>query len=311
MTIERTRVIAQPKPWGVTDLRPWSAAGHDGALIGELSYQRTDESGPPPALLLKLLFTSAPLSIQVHPDDAYAKTIGLPNGKNEAWYVLSAAPDAMISIGLKRSVTSQQLKRAIDDGSIVELVNSRTVKADDVVAVPAGTIHAIGAGIVLAEIQQRSDATFRLFDHGRVRPLNVSDGVAVAHLGPCEPQRQPKRMTGQRRLLVSNSNFVFERIELAPGSRWRLNAERETWLLTLGGSVCAGSLNLVRGEAAFLQSEMIAVQAGRMGAECLVAYVGSDGVVQNLLLPIVPQVQSKLAATATRKRTIAHPGVQL
>ena len=311
MTIERTRVIAQPKPWGVTELRPWSATGNDGSLIGELSYQRSDESGPPPELLLKHLFTNAPLSIQDHPDDADAKTIELPNGRNEAWHVLSVAPDAMICIGLKRLVKSQQLKPAIDDGSIVELVHSRTVKADDVVAVPAGTIHAIGSGIVLADFQLRSSGTFRLLDHFHVRPLNFSDGVAVAHLGPCEPQRRPKRTTGQRRLLISNSNFVFERIELEPGSRWRLDAERETWLLTLGGSGCSGSLKPVRGEAAFLKSEMIAVQADRMGANCLVAYVGSDGVVQNLVLPIVSQVQAKLTAAATRKRTIMHPGVQL
>ena len=85
MAIERAHVAVHLKPWGVTDLRPWSQAGGNGARIGELSFERTDRAAPATSLLLKLLFTSEPLSIQVHPDDAYARSIGLPNGKNEAW----------------------------------------------------------------------------------------------------------------------------------------------------------------------------------------------------------------------------------
>ena len=97
----------------------------------------------------------------------YAQSMGLPNGKTEAWYVLSATPEAKVALGLKRRLTPQQLREAIDDGSISDLVVWQAVSAGDVIFVPAGTIHAIGAGLVIAEIQQRSDATFRLFDHGR------------------------------------------------------------------------------------------------------------------------------------------------
>jgi mannose-6-phosphate isomerase len=114
--------------------------------------------------LLKLLFTSQPLSIQVHPDDAFAHLNGLPNGKSEAWYVLRAVPDAKVALGFSRQLTSQQLREAIDDGSISDLVVWKSVLPDDVIFVPAGTVHAIGAGLVIAELQQRSDATFRLFD---------------------------------------------------------------------------------------------------------------------------------------------------
>ena len=139
------------------------------------------ERADTPALLLKLLFTSEPLSIQVHPDDTFARAMGLPNGKSEAWYILSAEPDAQIGVGLKHQVTPQELRASIKDGSIAELVQWRPVAKGDVIFIPAGTIHAIGAGIVLAEIQQRSDATFRLFDYGRQRELHEDNGVAVAH----------------------------------------------------------------------------------------------------------------------------------
>ena len=138
-----------------------SNAGHDGDVIGEIWYERSDNSDINPSLLLKLLFTSQPLSIQVHPDDAFARSMGLPNGKTEAWYVLSAAPDAKVALGLRRRLSPQQLRAAIDDGLISDLVVWHAVSADDVISVPAGTIHAIGAGLVIAELQQRSDTTFR------------------------------------------------------------------------------------------------------------------------------------------------------
>ena len=160
-----------------------------------------------PALLLKLLFTSQPLSIQVHPGDAYARSMGLPNGKTEAWYVLSAAPEAKIALGLKRRLTKQQLRHAIDDGSISDLVVWQAVCAGDTVFVPAGTIHAIGAGLVIAEIQQRSDATFRLFDHGRGRELHIEDAIAVADAGPADFHVTPSRLTDSRTLLTSNTSL--------------------------------------------------------------------------------------------------------
>ena len=83
------------------------------------------KDAPVPALLLKLLFTSEPLSIQVHPDDTFARAIGMPNGKSEAWYILSAEPGAQVGVGLKHRVTPQELRAAIKDGSIVDLVQWR------------------------------------------------------------------------------------------------------------------------------------------------------------------------------------------
>ena len=190
MTIEHAIAHSLSKPWGVVDPRPWSSAGRDDNTIGEIWYERSGSAAAAPSLLLKLLFTSQPLSIQVHPDDAYAQSIGLPNGKTEAWYVLSAAPEAKVALGLKRRLTPQQLRHAADDGSIADLVVWQAVSAGDAIFVPAGTIHAIGAGLVIAEIQQRSDATFRLFDHGRGRELHIENAIAVADAGPAGIQRR-------------------------------------------------------------------------------------------------------------------------
>ena len=283
MAIEVAQSRELQKPWGMTDLRPWSDTDHAGRPIGEICYERSGSAVSVPALLLKVLLTSQPLSIQVHPDDAFAQSIGLPNGKSEAWYVLSARPGAAVAVGLNQSLTPAQLRRAIDDGSIADHMAWRTVVAGDTVFVPAGTIHAIGPGLVIAEIQQRSDATFRLFDHGRDRELHVDHAVAAARATPAASQPRPKHLTNGRTLLASNPHFVFERLELEPDSRWRLDASRETWLFMLNGSARASGFDLVKGEAVFAQAERVDLQAGETGVVCLVAYTGRGGPEPRLL----------------------------
>lgn len=101
MTIEHASTQAVLKPWGSTDLRPWSEILHDSTAIGELWYERADTGARSPTLLLKLLFTKEALSIQVRPDDTFVQSIGLTHGKTEAWYILSATPDAQVAVGLK------------------------------------------------------------------------------------------------------------------------------------------------------------------------------------------------------------------
>ena len=158
------------------------------------------------------------------------------NGKTEAWYILSATPEAKVAVGLKRHLTTPQLRASIEDGSIVDLIQWRQVSKDDVIFVPAGTIHAIGPALVLAEIQQRSDTTFRLFDYGRQREIHVDNAVAAANAGPAECQSIPSRMTDTRSVLVTSPHFVLERIDLPPNSNWELRAEQETWVLVIEGS---------------------------------------------------------------------------
>jgi len=295
MAIELARTQALPRPWGVVDLQPWNKAGNGGVSIGEIWYERPGKPASSPSLLLKLLFTSEPLSIQVHPDDAHARSMGLPNGKTEAWYVLSAAPGAKVAVGLDRRLTQQQLRKAVDDGSISDLVVWQAVAPDDVIYVPAGTIHAIGAGLVIAEIQQRSDATFRLFDHGRQRELHIESALAVADAGPAHFQIRPNRLTDERTLLVSGPHFALERIDLAPDSSWCLEAKRETWLLVLSGGAAAGSFDVATADAVFAQSDRVDIHAGAKGMVALAAYTGV-GPVSHLLRRLAPS-----AATDARQ----------
>jgi mannose-6-phosphate isomerase len=260
MAIEHASVQVVRKPWGVADLHPWSSIDVSGDPVGELWFQRADKIAPIPTLLLKLLFTSEPLSIQVHPDDEFARSIGLPNGKTEAWYILAATPEARVALGLKRRLTPQALRAAIKDG----------------------TIHAVGAGIVLAEIQQRSDTTFRLFDYGRQRELHEENAVAVSDAGPVQTQSGPRRLTEARMVLVASPHFVIERIDLRPNSNWALDAGQETWILVIEGSARIGLTNKTVGDAIFVEADRAAIEAGPDGMSALIAYPGPDPVISLL-----------------------------
>lgn len=282
MAVEQARVHIVPKPWGSIDLRPWHAYHDAKAAVGEVWFERTDPGAPTPALLLKLIFTNEPLSIQVHPDDTFARSIGLPHGKSEAWYILSAAPDAGVALGLKQRLTAEQLKAAINDGSIAEWVQWRAVRQGDVIFVPPGTIHAVGAGLVLAEIQQRSDTTFRLFDYGRGRELHAEQAVAAASAGQAAPQTPPRKLTAERTLLVAGPHFVLERFELPPGSHSELAATAETWLFVLDGGARVGSIDACVNGVIFLDADRTRVDAGSNGLNGLVAYVGPEPI-PNLL----------------------------
>lgn len=282
MTVEHASVRVVCKPWGVADIRPWSRIDISGDTVGELWFDRVDKDAPGSALLLKLLFTSQPLSIQVHPDDEFARAIDLPNGKTEAWYILSAAPGARVALGLKRRLTSQALRAAIRDGSMAGLMQWRPVAAGDFIFVPGGTIHAIGAGIVLAEIQQRSDTTFRLFDFGRCRELHEDDAVAASDAGPLRVQSAPWRLADARRILVASPQFVLERIDLQPNSHWALDTDRETWILVIEGKGRIGRTNATMGDAIFIEADCLGIEVGPNGMSGLVAYPGPDPLVSLL-----------------------------
>ena len=283
MTLELASERVVRKPWGRADLRPWSELGHDGAPIGEIWFQRADAKAPEPALLLKLLFTDEALSIQVHPDDTFARQIGLPRGKTEAWYVLSAEPGARIALGLKRALTAPQLRAAIGEGSLSDLVHWRDVHAEDTVLVEAGTIHAIGAGLVIAEIQQRSDATFRLFDYGRSRELHIDGGVGAATTTPAPQQPEPHRLNDARLVLARSPYFVFELIGLPPDSHWEIDAASETWVLLLEGNAKFDLLSAHSGEAVYVENQRVRVRAGSTGLKGLMAYAASEPLDARLL----------------------------
>jgi mannose-6-phosphate isomerase len=310
MPTEHASVRVVHKPWGVGDLQPWSSVDGSSDAVGELWFERAKKDAPTPALLVKLLFTSEPLSIQVHPDDTFARAMGIPNGKSEAWYILSAKPDAQIGVGLKHQITPQQLRASIRDGSIAELVHWRPVAKDDAIYIPAGTVHAIGAGIVLAEIQQHSDATFRLFDYGRQRELHEDNGVAVAHPWPLRTSCNPTRLTAERTVLVASRHFVLERAELPEGSSWALLAEPETWILVLDGHAAIGLAAASIGQAIFVGGGRTSIEVGANGLSVLIAYPASrpiDSLVRrlgeqpgNLADPAAPAVRQSAGTAEAR-----------
>ena len=301
MTIELASTRTIEKPWGRTDLRPWSDAETQGR-IGEIWHDRADPAANEPSLLLKLLFTREPLSVQVHPGDAFAQSIGEAHGKSEAWYVMSAEPGGRIALGLDRRLTSEQLREAIVDGPITERIAWRDVSRGDVVDVPAGSIHAIGAGLVIAEIQQRSDTTFRLFDYGRSRALHVEQAVAVANAGVAPAGSLPRPLGPGRTLLVTSPHFILEKFDAPARSKWTVGAQQEIWLLVLKGHARVGLMNALVGEAVFLEKEATTLKAGTAGVQALVAYKAREP--DMLMLRPVRGSQSRIAGDAAAPATL-------
>ena len=145
-------------------------------------------------ILIKLIDAKGNLSIQVHPDDAYALKHEGEYGKTEMWYILDAEPGASLYYGVNRELTREELASRIQDNTLLEVLNKVEVKKGDVYFIEAGTIHAIGAGIVICEIQQNSNTTYRVYDYdrrdaqGNPRQLHIRQALEVSRLTPSEPQ---------------------------------------------------------------------------------------------------------------------------
>jgi len=199
-----------PKVWGVTKLEPWHRDVEE--KIGEIWLEHPESVRLP--LLVKFLYTSEALSVQVHPGDEYARQHEYSCGKTEMWVILRAEPGARIAHGLREPVSRERLREAALSGEIESLLNWVPVSAGDVLFTPAGVIHAIGAGIALCEIQQNSDVTYRLYDYGRPRELHVEKAVDVAHLRPGPLRVEPGTVAGDRELLVQCGHFAVERLRV-------------------------------------------------------------------------------------------------
>jgi mannose-6-phosphate isomerase len=169
------------KPWG-RDVLPAPFEAPEGKRIGEIWFEPPESL---PQLLVKYIFTSEALSVQVHPSDAETLAKGLGRqGKEECWLIVDAEPGAQLGIGFREKVSAEAIRAAALDGSIEQLMQWHPVKAGDFFYIPAGTVHAIGAGISLIEVQQNSDITYRLYDYGRPRELHLDEGTAVSHGTP-------------------------------------------------------------------------------------------------------------------------------
>jgi len=175
------------KVWGRHDLSPLFP---DNALkIGEVWFKADLP------LLVKFVFTSEKLSVQVHPDDAFAARHEKSPGKTEMWHVIKADPGAQVALGFVQRFNKAQVREMAQSGSIEEALEWIDVSAGDTFYVPAGTVHAIGGGLVLCEIQQQSDITYRLYDYGRPRDLHLDKGLQVAIAGPAEHLTRPWPVT--------------------------------------------------------------------------------------------------------------------
>ena len=147
-------------------------------------------------VLIKLIDAKQDLSIQVHPDDDYAMRVEGEPGKTEMWYIMDAAPGAALYYGLNRAVSKEEFAKRIQEQTLTEILNRVEVKPGELYFIPSGTLHAIGAGILLAEIQQNSNTTYRVYDYGRrgadgkLRPLHIEKALDVTNLSPIAPTAQ-------------------------------------------------------------------------------------------------------------------------
>jgi mannose-6-phosphate isomerase len=244
MTVEKLRPKAVEKIWGRRDLpAPFGPIPPAAEPVGEIWFEgRTDD-----ALLVKYLFTSEKLSVQVHPDDEAARRRGLSGGKEEAWWVVAAEPGAGVGLGLREAIGPEALRKAALDGSIEQLLDWRPVRAGESLYSPAGTIHAIGAGLSIVEIQQNSDVTYRLFDYGRDRALHLDEAVAVAKPGPWPEAPPPRPLGPNREILAEGRAFVLERWTGRVSET--LDLGTPAWIVPIAGGGSIGSRAFGPGEA--------------------------------------------------------------
>src|SRR6266567_4727773 len=219
----------------------WLMANQGGELLGTA---KPDHGRFP--LLIKILDAQEKLSLQVHPPAHKAAVLG-GDPKTEMWYVANAAPGAELYVGLKRGVTREEFQRKIGDGSVAECFHRVTVKPGDAMFLPSGRVHALGGGLVIFEIQQNSDTTYRVFDwnrlglDGKPRPLHIPESLASIDFQDFEPPLTGGEFFGadgvKKRLLVEDPLFTVELYEIAAGSRVPLVPKRMQVVAAIGGQI--------------------------------------------------------------------------
>jgi mannose-6-phosphate isomerase len=254
--------------------------------LGTSPYVRYGARFP---LLVKILDAAEPLSLQVHPDDAYALRHEAASGhlgKTEAWWVLEAEPGAALWWGFARRTDRVEVEQAAATGTLAALLRRLPAAKGDVVVNPAGTVHGLGAGVTVFEVQQASDLTYRLDDHGRVGPdgrpreLHLARGLEVADLVPGDRPAPPPRPRGEGRVEIARTHaFVLERVRppvLTPvaangGAAWSVGVGSCELLTHLPGTADAAPGRLVwsGGEASLAAHTTWLLPAG-LGAVDLV-----------------------------------------
>jgi mannose-6-phosphate isomerase len=243
------------------------ASAHGAALVGSRSFARYGATFP---LLAKFIDAADHLSIQVHPDDVYAHTVEAAtgfHGKTEAWYILRAAPGAELFHGMAAPTDRATFERAIHDGSVLDLLRRVAVAPGDTIFVPAGTVHAINAGIMLFEIQQTSDLTYRVYDYdrrdaqGNPRELHVQKSLDVIDYAATFPAHTaPKPLGEGRTLLVECPYFRMQRWDLPAPVAAATDPATFVILTIVDGAArlttSHGEFHLTRGESAILPASM-------------------------------------------------------
>ncbi len=253
--------------WGRPNLRPWYESTGTDALVGEawltgpecvvatgemagktLAEVMSELGAEEFPLLVKMLFPNEKLSVQVHPDDEEARAIGQARGKTECWYVLEAEPGATVMLGLKPGAGPDEVRIAVADGTMEQLMEHVPVCVGDMVFVDAGTVHAIGPGVVLLETQQTSDVTYRLYDYGRPRELHLEQGLGVMKTNTRAGKIAPRTMSGFTQL-IEEQYFTVDRFELAGGDQ-RVAMDGPGCIVGLQGEGTVDGVALKAGEAA-------------------------------------------------------------
>ena len=203
------------KPWGRTHLPPPFDLAPE-RKIGEIWFIPPPEIG---RLLAKYLFTSEKVSVQAHATDQQTLARGIgKQGKDECWLVVGAEPGASLGIGFKTAIDAEEMRRAVHDGSIEDMLVWFPVQTGDFFYIPANVVHAIGPGVTLLEIEQNSDLTYRLYDYGRSRELHLEDGLAVARAEPY-PDHLHRHLPDEGEVrLVDGPHFRLDRLHGKPSA---------------------------------------------------------------------------------------------
>jgi mannose-6-phosphate isomerase len=257
----RLPTLMVERPWGRTSL-PAPFVAPPGQRIGEVWF---DPPGALEQLLVKYIFTSQALSVQVHPSDAQAPAGH--RGKEECWLVIAAEPGAKLGIGFDRTLSADAMRAAALDGSIEQVMTWHSAKPGDFFYIPAGTVHAIGAGISLIEVQQNSDITYRLYDYGRPRELHLDAGVAVAR-GERYPADLRQRVPQSGAVtLVDGPHFRLDRLDGAPDAATAARYNGPLLVIPLDGEAKVGCERVKSGGCALAAALSEVVISG----QCLIA----------------------------------------
>ena len=231
------------------------------AYLGEIFSDTEDFP-----LLLKLLDANDNLSVQVHPDDKLALELeGVPYGKTEMWYIIDAKPDAKLVYGLKEGSTPEVIKAAIENGTLEEHLNYVNVKKGDSFFIPAGTVHAVGKGLLIAEIQQSSNTTYRMYDYnrrdkdGNLRELHVEKAIKASKFNMANVIGKNKTVALGNTVVTTLTEcefFTVKKYEIKDLAKIEINADRFEMLICTEGEFDVlyngGSLHIKAGDSVFI-----------------------------------------------------------